>query len=66
MNVNPTYPYTLDIHQSLSGHFQWTIREHGKLLERSDRSHPSERVARARGQAALEILFVKARDDRRR
>jgi hypothetical protein len=53
---NPTYPFTLEVHPcgKLAGHFAWTVRRHGKLLERSDRSHHSERTARERGEAALD------------
>ena len=34
-----TYPYTLTISPSerLTGHFEWAIRRHGRLVERSDR-----------------------------
>ena len=53
---NETYPYTLAVLpcEKPAGHFQWAIRKHGKLVERSDRPHPSERSPRERGQAALE------------
>lgn len=53
---NPTYPFTLDVVPCArpAGHFAWTIRKHGKLLERSDRAHHSERSARERGEAALD------------
>jgi hypothetical protein len=56
MNDNPTYPYTLEVTPCAkpSGHFAWAIRRHGKLLERSDRPHHSERSARERGEEALE------------
>jgi hypothetical protein len=58
-----TYPYTLTITLSerTAGHFEWAIRRHGKLVERSDRPYPSERSARESGQAALERQL---RDDR--
>ena len=58
-----TDPYTLTISPSerLAGHFDWTIRRDGKLVERSDRPHPSERSARESGQASLERQL---RDDR--
>jgi hypothetical protein len=54
--TNPTYPFTLEIQPCAkpAGHFAWAIRKHGKLLERADRPHPSERSARERGEAALE------------
>jgi hypothetical protein len=60
---NATYPYTLTISPSerTAGHFEWAVRRHGKLVERSDRPYPSERSARESGQAALERQF---RDDR--
>ena len=59
----PTYPYTLTIAPSerTAGHFDWAIRRHGKLIERSDRSYPSERSAQESGQTALERQL---RDDR--
>ena len=58
-----TYPYTLTISPSerLAGHFDWTIHRDGKLVERSDRPHPTERSARESGQASLERQL---RDDR--
>ena len=60
---NETYPYTLAIlpRERLAGHFDWTIRKHGKLVERSDRLYSSEQSARESGQAALERQL---RDDR--
>ena len=60
---NPTYPYTLTISPDdrLAGHFDWVIRRHGTLVERSDRLYSSERSAREQGQAALERQL---RDDR--
>jgi len=53
---NPTYPFTLEVLpcEKPAGHFAWVIRKHGKLLERSDRPHHSERSARERGEAALD------------
>ena len=55
-NDNPTHPFTLTIlpNPMLSGHFDWAIRKHGTLAERSDRPHPSEQSARKSGEAALE------------
>ena len=60
---NGTYPYALEVLpcEKPAGHFQWAIRKHGKLVERSDRAHPSEHSARESGQAALERQL---RDDR--
>ena len=56
-DVNPTYPFTLDIHPCAkpAGHFAWAIRKHGKLLERSDRPHHSEHSARQRGEVNAEV-----------
>ena len=60
-----TYPYSLEVFEKSGGHFLWAIRERGALLQRSDRSHPSERIAREKGQAALESLLVsRSRDSR--
>ena len=64
MNSNPTHPYSLDVWQASDGQFLWAIRERGKLLQRSDRSHPSERAAREKGEAALDRLYLNARTDR--
>ena len=64
---NGTYPYTLTISPSerTPGHFDWAIRKHGKLVERSDRSYPSERSAQESGQAALERQFRTDREPAR-
>jgi hypothetical protein len=58
-NDNATYPYTLTILpcDRLAGHFEWDIRNHGKLVQRSDWPHRSERSARENGQTALERQF---------
>ena len=60
---NATYPYTLTVvpSEKRAGHFDWTIRRHGKLIERSDRLYSSERPAQESGQTALERQL---RDDR--
>ena len=65
MSENQTYPYSLDVSEAPGGQFQWSIRERGKLLQRSDRSQLSERMAREKGQAALESLLVKRTRDAR-
>ena len=56
MHDNATSPYTLTILpcERLAGHFEWAIRRHGKLVERSDRHYRSEQLAQESGQAALE------------
>jgi hypothetical protein len=55
MNDNPNYPYTFEVLPCAkpAGHFGWAIRRNGRLLERSDRPHHSERSARERAEAAL-------------
>ena len=66
MSDSTTYPFTLDVQpcESPAGHYRWTIRKHGKLLQRSDRPHPSERSARERGEAELERHLTPGRDSR--
>jgi hypothetical protein len=67
MNENPTHPYTLDVSKSSDGRFQWAIRERGKLLQRSDRLHHSEKAAREHGEKAIEDMLANPnKDDRRR
>jgi hypothetical protein len=64
---NATSPYTLEVLpcEKPAGHFQWAIRKHGKLVERSDRAHSSEQSARESGQAALERQFHTDREPAR-
>jgi hypothetical protein len=38
------------------GIWQWAIRKHGKLIQRSDRDHPSEAKARSQGMETIEKL----------
>ena len=61
-----TYPYTLDVTpcDKPDGHYQWAIRRHGKLIERSDRPYSSENKARENAQAALERQFRNERTAR--
>jgi hypothetical protein len=67
MSDAKTHPYTLEISKLPDGRFQWAIREHGKLLQRSDRFQPSEKAAREHGQKAIEDMLANPnRDDRRR
>ena len=66
MNGNPTHPYTLEVVKLPDGRFQWSIRERGKLLERSDRLQPSEQAAREHGLKAIEGLRAPKWDERRR
>jgi hypothetical protein len=60
---NATYPYTLTVvpSEKRAGHFDWVIRRHGNLIERSDRLYSSERSAQESAQTALERQL---RDDR--
>ena len=55
-----TYPYTLEVLPSgrITGAFEWTIRRHGKLIQRSDRLQMSEEAARRDGEKALERQFT--------
>ena len=56
MHDEKTYPYTLDVVPSKTkpGQFEWTIRERGKLIQRSDRLLGSEQAARKSGMAEIE------------
>ena len=56
MSNKETYPYTLDVTPSKTkpGQHEWTIRQHGKLIQRSDRQHFSEDAARKHGMAEVE------------
>jgi len=58
-NTDHTYPYALEVQPipGSEGQFQWTIRKHGKMLQRSDRKHPSEAKARAQGREVIEKLL---------
>lgn len=65
MNENPTHPYALEIQPgSKAGTFQWIIRRSGKLIQRSDRSFPSEDAARNDGAKAIERQFADAQSTR--
>ena len=60
-SVTDPYTLTISLSEKTAGQFDWAIRRHGKLIERSDRLYPTERSARESGQAALERQL---RDDR--
>jgi hypothetical protein len=66
MSIDQTYPYSLEVFpaEKPAGHYQWAIRERGRLLQRSDRAHPSEEKARQKGEAELERLYFGGRDRR--
>jgi len=50
------HPYTVEVSPLAkpTGQFQWAIRKRGKLVERSDRPHPTEAKAEASALAAVE------------
>lgn len=54
-----TYPFSLDVQPvgDSGSLFQWSIRKHGKLHQRSDRKHPTEAKARSHGEAEIERLI---------
>ena len=62
-----TYPYTLEVEPNprSEGAWQWAIRNHGKLVQRSDRAQPSEAKARSQGAETIEKLLHGAGEDRR-
>jgi hypothetical protein len=67
LSKNATQPYILEVLQRPDGFFEWAIRERVRLVERSDRMHPTENLAREKGEAALEGVFAAAnRQDRHR
>jgi hypothetical protein len=66
MNENPTHPYELEIQPSVRspGNFDWTIRRHGKLIQRSDRVQRTEEAARKDGERAVERQFLDGHNTR--
>jgi hypothetical protein len=65
MTGQSTHPYTLEVQPgSKPGTFQWTIRKHGNLAQRSDRIHRSEQDALKDGEKAIERLFSDAQSTR--
>ncbi len=56
MADNTSTPFTIEISPITkpAGQFQWAIRRNGKLIERSDRPHPTEAKAEASALAAVE------------
>ncbi|WP_336492291.1 hypothetical protein [Methylobacterium nigriterrae] len=57
---NDLHPYSLDVQPipSKPGRWQWAIRKHGRMLQRSDRSHPSETEATRDGLKTVERLLA--------
>ena len=66
MNENAMYPYTVEVQPSEkpAGTFQWAIRKHGKLVQRSDRSQRSEEAARKEAEKAIEREFTSSQSSR--
>ena len=66
MNDNSMYPYELEVQPSVRtpGAFDWAIRRHGKLIQRSDRVQRSEEAARKDGLKAVERQFLSAHSTR--
>ena len=66
MSNTEIHPYTLEVMPSKTkpGQFEWTIRERGKLLQRSDRLLGSEQAARKSGMAEIERK-LRGGDERR-
>ena len=64
MSDNDTHPYTLEIipPKAEGGSYQWAIRKHGKLAQRSDRNYHSEAKARENGMAQIEKLLSERGD----
>lgn len=58
MSTEPTQRYALEVTPCATpaGHYQWAIRDRGKLIQRSDRPQPTEEKARAKAQAELERM----------
>ena len=54
-----TYPYTLEVERNprSEGAWQWAIRKHGKLIQRSDRALASEAKARTQGTETIEKML---------
>jgi hypothetical protein len=54
-----TYPYTLDVEPNprAKDTWQWAIRKHDKLVQRSDRAQPSEAKARSQGTETIQKLL---------
>jgi len=54
-----THPYTLEIvpPKAEGAPYQWAIRKNGKLVQRSDRSLPTEAKAYGNGMEQIEKLL---------
>jgi hypothetical protein len=63
MKQEEAYPYTLEVLpcDTPAGYFRWVIRERGKLLQRSDKPHPSEEAALKSARAELDRVIIMGR-----
>ncbi|MFE1599268.1 hypothetical protein [Methylobacterium sp. ID0610] len=68
MSDDNLHPYTIEVAPLAKpkGFFGWSVRKHGKLLERSDRPHESEAKAHTSALAAVERAFRAGTETRRR
>ena len=59
MNETSIHPYTIEIlpPKAEGGSYQWALRKNGKLVQRSDRSLPSEAKAHENALATVEKLL---------
>ena len=53
----PRYTVEVEPSKKSPGTYEWTIRERGKVLQRSDRVHRSEGAARRHGEQELERVL---------
>lgn len=62
------HPYAIEVLPLAKpeGHFQWTIRRSGQLIERSDRPHRSEAKAHESAMEAIERATRPGADSGRR
>lgn len=53
------HPYSFDVQPvpGKEGQWQWAIRKHGKLIQRSDRKHPSKAKAEESARGEIERMF---------
>ena len=66
-NTDDLAPYSLEVapHPHKQGEWQFAIRLHGKLLQRSDRKYDSEAKARRDGHEIIEKLKHGSENGRR-
>jgi hypothetical protein len=65
MSDSRHHPYELEVQPgSKPGTFQWTIRKHGTLAQRSDKTFRSEADAKKDGEKAIERQFSDSQSTR--